>query len=242
MSSIRKRFVAAAVALALLPASASAGVVVASSGPSAATYPVGRKLAPSDRIVLQAGDSLTVLDGNGTRVLRGAGSFSLNQRAGASKRSTFTVLTERRSAARMRTGAVRNVDAGGAVTQPNLWYVDVAHPGKVCLAGSDATRLWRAATDKLATYTITAGAGGKSQKVTFVPGEALAPWDTAALPLAAETEYHIAGADGASPGALTFAILPQPASDPETLAQQLIDNGCTMQLEILANTMLTTPR
>ena len=238
MSSIRKRFIAVALAVGLLPAVASAGVVVASSGPSAASYPVGRKLGDSDRIVLRAGDSLTVLDGSGTRVLRGAGSFSLGQRGAVSKRGTFAVLTERRSATRMRTGAVRAVN--GPVSQPNLWYVDVGRPGKVCVADTTGVRLWRGPTDKLATYTITAGAGGKSEKVTFAPGEALAPWDAAALPLAPGTEYHIAGADGASPGALTFVLLQQPAADPEGLAQQLIDNGCSQQLEILANAMLLT--
>ena len=237
MSSIRTRSVAAAVALALLPAVASAGVVVASSGPSAASYPVGRKLGAGESVVLRAGDSLTVLDGNGTRLLHGAGSFALGQRARVSKRGTFAVLTERRSATRMRTGAVRGVGSGPA-TQPNLWYVDVGRPGKVCVADPAGVRLWRSAADKLASYTVTAGAGGRRQQVIFAPGEALAPWDTAAMPLVSGTAYHIAGADGASPGAITFAMLPQAAADPEGLAQQLIDNGCTQQLETLANAML----
>jgi hypothetical protein len=239
MSSIKHGFVAFAAALALIPAAVQAGVVVASSGPSAATYPVGKQVTPTDRIVLRAGDTLTVLDGNGTRVLKGAGSFTLGQRAAASKRSTFAVLTEQRSASRMRTGAVRGVGDAGPVTQPNLWYVDVAHPGKVCLTGADTVRLWRASSDKLAGYTITAGAGGASQKVTFGPGDALASWDTKALPLAAGTEYHIAGADGHSPGLVSFAILPTVPAEPEALAQQLIANGCTWQLELLSNAMLT---
>lgn len=239
MSSIRNGFIAFAAALTLIPAAALAGVVVASSGPSASGYPVGKQIGANDRIVLRAGDTLTVLDGNGTRVLRGAGSFTLSQRAGASKRSTFAVLTERRSATRMRTGAVRGVGDTGPVTQPNLWYVDVAHPGKVCLAGTDSVRLWRASSDKLAGYTITAGAGGASQKVTFGPGDALAGWDTKTLPLAAGTEYHIAAADGHSPGTISFAILPEVPAEPEALAQQLIANGCTWQLELLSNAMLT---
>jgi hypothetical protein len=239
MSSIKHGFVALAAALMLIPAAAQAGVVVASSGPSAAGYPVGKQLGASDRIVLRAGDTLTVLEGTGTRVLKGAGSFTLGQRAGTSKRSTFAVLTERRSAARMRTGAVRGVGDDGPVSQPNLWYVDVAHPGKVCLAGTDSVRLWRASSEKLAGYTITAGAGGASQKVTFGPGDALAAWDTKALPLAAGAEYHIAGADGHSPGLVSFAVLPEVAAEPEALAQQLIANGCTWQLELLSNAMLT---
>ena len=68
-----------AAALAALPAIASAGVVVSSSGPSAGTFPVGRTISNDERIVLRAGDTLTVLDGNATRVLRGAGTYSLGQ-------------------------------------------------------------------------------------------------------------------------------------------------------------------
>ena len=75
--------------------------------------------------------------------------------------------------------------------------------------------------------------------MTFGPGDALAAWDTKALPLAAGTEYHIAGADGHSPGTVSFALLTQAATEPEALAQQLIANGCTWQLELLSNAMLT---
>src|SRR4051812_643010 len=101
----RKRLAAAvlaAVACVLAPAGASAGVVVSASGPSAASSPVGKSIGNSDRIVLRAGDTLTVLDGNGTRVLRGAGTYSLDQQAGPSKRGTFADLTQRRAASQVR--------------------------------------------------------------------------------------------------------------------------------------------
>src|SRR6185369_4761891 len=98
---------AAALALAI-PAAAEAAIVVASSGPSAATYPVGRKLDDAGTITLRAGDTLTVLDGKGTRVLRGAGNFPVAAAAGTpAKSATFAVLTMQRSAQRVRTGAVR---------------------------------------------------------------------------------------------------------------------------------------
>src|SRR5690606_12885977 len=114
-----------AAALALTPGAALAGVVVSVSGPSASSYPVGRKLGDDDRIVLRAGDTLTVLDGSGTRVLRGAGTYSLGQTSGTKASSTFAILTERRSARRARTGAVRAGDLDTPVRSPNLWYVDV---------------------------------------------------------------------------------------------------------------------
>src|SRR6187402_3248283 len=94
-----------AAACALVPAAAWAGVVVSASGPSATSYPVGKSIGNSERIVLRAGDTLTVLDGNGTRVLRGAGTFSLDQQAGPSKRTTFAALTQRRTASGVTTGA-----------------------------------------------------------------------------------------------------------------------------------------
>lgn len=237
MSSIRKTFVAVLALLAAVPGVAEAGVVVAASGPSASGYPVGRKLGASDRIVLQAGDVLTVLDGTSTRVLRGAGNFTLGQRAAGNQRGTFAVLTERRPAARMRTGAVRNAGLVGPVTQPNLWYVDVTRPGKVCLAGTESVRLWRASSQAPASYAI-AGNGGTSQQVSFGEGEALAAWNVAAMPVTPGGEYRITGPDGRAGGAVTFAVLAEPAADPEALAGQLIANGCTAQLELLSNAML----
>src|SRR5688572_27949279 len=93
-------------------ATTSAGVVVAASGPSAEHYPVGKKIAGSESIVLPAGVTLSVLDGNGTRVLRGAGTYSLVLPGGPSRRSTLAVLTDRRSARRTGIGASRGEDDG----------------------------------------------------------------------------------------------------------------------------------
>ena len=65
MSYPNKSLLALAVGalLTVLPvAHAHAGVVVAVSGPSAKTYPVGRKIGANDRIVLQTGDTLSRQD------------------------------------------------------------------------------------------------------------------------------------------------------------------------------------
>src|SRR4051812_34735369 len=168
MSWGRNAFFAAFVTSAALAAAtaAQAGVVVAVSGPSAKSYPVGRKLADNDPIVLQQGDSITVLDQRGTRVLRGAGSYTLAQQAGPSMSGTFAVLTRQRSAQRMRTGAVRAGDAGWPVTRPNLWYVDVGSSGATCLPAADDVRLWRSTTDGGATYSIKPVAGGSPASVS----------------------------------------------------------------------------
>ena len=224
-----------AIAAALAPQAASAGVVVQASGPSATSFPVGRKLGDSERIVLRAGDTLTVLDGNGTRVLRGAGTYTLSQQAGPSQRGTFAVLTERRSAQRVRTGAVR-VEPDANAKPSNLWYVDIEHPGKVCLAGTDRVRLWRSAIDGDATYSLR-GDGG-SHTVTFADGEPLAPWDIKVLPVVDGATFRIAGPDGGPERELRFALLDSVAEEPEALAGQLIEHGCTQQLEGLSAAMM----
>jgi hypothetical protein len=239
MTSSRKRLAAALVAAActLVPALALAGVVVSASGPSAANFPVGRKIGDSERIVLRAGDTLTVLDGNGTRVLRGAGTYSLDQQSGPSQRGTFAALTQRRTASQARTGAVRGDDAAPE-RPPSLWYVDVGHPGTVCIAGTDRVRLWRSTTEGDATYVLRAAAGGASHSVTFADGERLAPWDTAAFPITDGASFTVTSPAGASDGTLTFAVLGAIAEEPEALAGQLIEQGCAQQLELLSSATL----
>jgi hypothetical protein len=233
--SLKSMALALAAASLTLPAAALAGVVVAASGPSANSFPAGKKIGDAERIVLRAGDSLTVLDGKGTRVLRGAGTYTLAQQAGPSRRSTFAVLTEQRSAARVRTGAVRGEDTGAVLSPTNLWYVDISKPGKTCLASTDRVRLWRGSAEGDASYTVR-GASGGGQTVEFSDGEVLAAWDVVALPVTAGSEYRVTGPDG--DGTMSFFVLPAVPEEPEDLAAELIANGCTRQLEILSSAMM----
>jgi hypothetical protein len=220
----------------IVSTAAHAGVVVSSSGPSAKTYPVGRKLAETDRIVLQPGDNITVLDQRGTRVLRGAGSYTLAQQSGPSKSGTFAVLTRQRSAQRMRTGAVRAGDSGGPVSSPNLWYVDVSNSGTVCLPGTEDVRLWRPNAQGGAIYSIKPSGGNSSAHVSFADGEMLSPWDSAALPLKDGANFVISHA-GAPESNISFKVLGTVASDAEGLAEELIENGCDAQLALLSSTL-----
>jgi hypothetical protein len=238
MSWGRNAFFAAIVTGAALGAAtaAEAGVIVAVSGPSAKTYPVGRKLADNDPIVLQQGDSVTVLDQRGTRVLRGAGSYTLAQQAGPSKSGTFAVLTRQRSAQRMRPGAVRDGETGGPVTSPNLWYVDVGRSGTTCLPASDDVRLWRSTTDGQATYSIRPSAGGAAANVAFADGEMLSAWNNASLPVKDGSSFVLSRA-GAPDETITFRVLGQVPADPEGLAQKLIESDCKAQLDLLSSTL-----
>jgi hypothetical protein len=225
---------AAGAALAMMPAAALAtGVVVATSGPSAGKYPVGRKIADDERVVLAPGDTLTVLDGKGTRILKGAGTYTLSQQAGASKTGAFALLTRERAAQRMRTGAVRG-EPGGPVTRPNLWYVDVASSGATCVPKADAIRLWRATTSGDATYTVKPVNGAAAQ-VVFRDGEALSPWD-ANVPVADGSTFVISQ-PGSADHTVTFKLLDAVPDQPDTLAADLIAHGCTAQVEVLSQAL-----
>jgi hypothetical protein len=238
--SFRKHSLGAAIAAALfavVPVSqAEAGVVVAVSGPSAKSYPVGRKIAPTDRIVLQAGDTVTVLDGKGTRVLRGAGSYTLATQAGDDRSNAFALITRQRSAQRMRTGAVRDSNAG-PVTRPNLWYVDVRQAGPMCLTDPSEVRLWRPATAGEQLYAIGVGGGAQVfSRASFGDGDMLTVWDLSQAPITDGASYVIAGGDG-KPNEITFRLIDPVPDDAEALAARLIELGCTAQLEVLASAM-----
>lgn len=226
----------AAIALAgLAPSAALAGVVVSSSGPSAAQFPVGRQIGPGQTFTLREGDTVTILENGGTRIFRGAGNHSLGTASAASRNRAFAALTTQRAAVRARTGAVRST-ASGEVSNPSLWYVDVAKPGTICLPQGSAVRLWRADTQAESTYAIAPAEGSNSWRVTFPAGEMLAGWSTANPP-APGTAYRIGHGTSSGPVEVRFAFLDTVPGTPEALAGALIANGCTVQLDQMAAAM-----
>lgn len=241
MSSVELRSLcrAAVVAAAVLitPGVAQAAIVVASSGPSAGAYPVGKKLDDAGSVTLQAGDSVTVLDSRGTRVLKGAGTFAVAAKAGApAKASTFAVLTMQRSAQRVRTGAVRAGKGAAPPASPNLWFVDVANSGKRCLVAGQPVRLWRLNTASTATYKLAPAAGGAGVAATFPNGAMVAPWSTAKLPVTDGGTYTIS-LGGKPVSTITLALLDKQPTDAEAMAAALIERGCTAQVELLSATL-----
>lgn len=213
-------------AFAALAAPALAGTVIASSGPSAGQYRVGAQIANTQRITLQANDSLTVLDNGGTRVLRGPGSFTLSRRGAQTTNTAFAALTEQRAAGRARVASVRG-PGDAPVSNPSLWYVDVARSGTMCLADPARVRLWRADASAEATFAIT-GHGENLANVTFPASEGIAAWDAASPPREG-VAYRIGETE------VTFRFLEAVPGDAEAMAQALIEHGCTLQLEQLAS-------
>lgn len=213
---------------------AEAGTVVASSGPSAAQFPRGKKLDDTDRITLKAGDTVTILDAKGTRVLTGPGTKVVGA-PGVPNRMKYAMLTRQRSATRVRTGAIRGSE-GLVATNPNIWNVDVTQSGKVCLADPSLVRLWRSTDQGVATYSVAAPSGS-TINVLFDDGDMTAPWDTQLLPLEQDTQYIIRGPGGVPESKVTFVLLETVPQGPEELASLLIEKGCNEQLELLSSAL-----
>lgn len=240
MFSAKKSTVLGAIALAgvlfVAPGVANAGVVVKSSGPSAAQYPVGTKLDDAATITLQAGDTLTILTSGGTRVLRGEGSFRVGARVRASQ-SRFAALTRKRAASRVRTGAVRAGDDDAPLTSPNLWYVDVSRSATMCLYDLDTVRMWRPGTEGEATYEVADTNSPAHIRVSFADGEMISALDRDRMPVSEGGTYRISSSEGGEAVTVTFVSLEGEFEAPDALAEGLIANGCMQQLDLLASTL-----
>lgn len=233
------RFTAAAAATVLtalaLPGSALAGVVVASSGPSAASFPPGKKLPDDAKITLKAADSVTILDAKGSRVLRGAGTFTVGAPGMVTKASNFAVLTRQRSASRVRTGTIRGED--GKPLSPNLWYVDLSRSGTFCVIDPQTVRAWRPDKQGDATYNATGRSASAKTTLQFTDNVTVAPWDVAAAPAGDGAVYTIAGPGNAPAVTVTFSVIASADYTPEDLAAALLAKGCTAQLDLLATSL-----
>jgi hypothetical protein len=218
-----------------LPVAAQAGVVVKSTGPSARQYPVGTKLDDSASITLKAGDVVTVLTADGTRVIKGAGTFRVGDRPQVAA-DRFASLTRKRAATRVRLGAVRG-DTDEIATNPSLWYVDVTRSGTICLYDLATVRLWRPGTQGTSTYTIANGEGTVQANVTFDDTVTVAALDPARLPITEAGHYMITAPDGSTSSHINFVLLAGDYNAPDSLAEALIAKGCTVQLDALASSL-----
>lgn len=215
-------------------AQAQAATIVASRGPSASKFPVGRKLASDAKITLVDGDMVTLLDERGTRVLAKPGTFTVGQSSSDSRQSVFVALVQDRATVRVRTGSVRNGPNGEPPRSPNLWYVDVSRPGTYCLSDPAHLRLWRPAMGEAATLTIKGPKG--SGQVIFGKDDMVAPWDTSVVPVVAGADYALFG-NGEAMGKFSFKLIDAVPQDMEATAALLIDKGCSEQLDLLTSTL-----
>ncbi|MET1111364.1 MAG: hypothetical protein ABWX67_07560 [Allosphingosinicella sp.] len=199
-------------------------LVVRSSGPSARGFPPGKRLPESARINLKASDQLVVLDGRGTRIIRGPGSFTAGAPAVGRVASAAPVVQRR-----ARIGAVRGLETG-ELRPPSIWHVDVARSSNICVADASKLTLWRADPAEALTLNI-GGPGGQTKRLSWQPGSSTLAWPSD-LPVAEGSEYRLSWSGGSAPTALRFRTVPAKPAGLEDMAQTLIRNQCDAQLDL----------
>jgi hypothetical protein len=210
---------AAVVALAISSASVAKVLVVRAAGPSAKMYPRGKALPDSAKIQLQAGDSVMLLKPDGTRMLRGPGTFAL---AAAGGGGAGKAINRRARFSSLRSGATR--------LNPSPWNLDVTQSGKLCVVNASNLKLWRPEADAAIQLTVK-GTGGE-QTIEFEAGKDTVAWPTA-LPISSGAEYQLSEPESGDTARVTFVTVSSPPDDPVETAQTLIANDCENQLEVL---------
>lgn len=214
-------------------------MVVRVTGPSAKTYPPGARLADGGSLALKAGDVVTLLDAKGTRTLRGPGNFSVAAVAGVQANGVvLTALLDTRRVRRARTGAVRGTmgEAPAAPPRrPNLWMVDIAESGTLCVADPAGLRLWRADPAKAASVRISGN--GIDATAKFAAGEAVAAWPVAA-PVRDGAAYRLSS--GARAVDVRFALVGAAPAGLDGVASSLMAHQCKAQLDLLVDTAALT--
>ena len=217
------------VLLGLLMAAGSASaqlLVVRSVGPSAGKYTTGSVIPANATLALKAGDEVVVMDGAGTRSLKGPGNIPASGPSQAASLSTsLSNLTRQTNRGAARIGAVRGSVAG---VIPSLYAVDVDGDGSYCITASSPVTLWRA--DAAAARTVTLKAGDKSATVAFAAGQAQAPWPASLAPATATTVT--ASSDGMDHMLAIKPLTPEP-KDFQALTAAFASNGCSRQIAFL---------
>jgi hypothetical protein len=231
----KARHLAAALFLSAATTAAAADVlVVRSAGPSAKMFPPGKALSEKAPITLKANDTLVVLDGRGTRTIRGPGTFAPG--SAQARTQTAAVASAPTPLRRARIGAVRGTGTTQAAARPaTLWHVDVSRSSNICLADKANVTLWRADATKPVTLTI-APAGRAAQKVQWAAGQPTLAWPEE-LPIADGTDYSLSWDGAAAPTKIRFKTLATKPAGLEDMASSLIVNNCNAQLDLLIETV-----
>lgn len=226
--------IAAAILLGSAASAAAADIlVVRSTGPSAKSFQPGKSIPETASINLKAGDSLVVLDGRGTRTLRGPGTFSAGGPTATSERKSALAAMTTGPQRRARIGAVRSVSA--APRSPSIWHVDIARSSTICLAEPSGVTLWRADASQPVTLTVT-GSDGTSQKLAWEKGAPTLVWPSD-FAIQEGATYRLSWDGATAPTALKFKWLPAKPAGLEDMASSLIQNGCEAQLDLLIETV-----
>lgn len=222
-------------ALTIAGAAPAAILVVRSSGPSAKAFPPGRSLADNQRITLAANDRLVVLDGRGTRELRGPGTFTPGGPAQANSRTSALTAVTGGTQRRARIGAVRGVTTAAPRT-PTIWHVDISRSATICVADPAAVTLWRPNPKEAVTVRLTDSDGPRAHTLQWAAGQSSLAWPRD-LPVTSGREYLLTLPGVVATTALSFRTLPATLVGLEAMAASLIRNGCDAQLDLLIETV-----
>lgn len=217
-------------------------MVVRSTGPSAKSYPAGKKLANDARLTLKKLDTVTILGKGGTRVLKGPGTFSLSKSASRQSSSSTRLASfiNNRGSSRARTGAVRSAgvsETTAAPKNPNLWFLDVTKGGKFCVANANALVLWRPDYTGSATASIVEPTNGTVTEVAWRKGNPLKSWPKAEAPLSNGASYRLIGSNVEKSVEVNFVMLDTVPDNLDDAAAMLIANGCQSQIDLLVETL-----
>ena len=116
---------------------------------------------------------------------------------------------------------------------PNLWFIDTAKSGTICLEDLSAASLWRPGSKAAKTMSLTTG--DKSTNIMFRPSQTVSAWPVSDVPIVEGKDYRIAS-QGAAPVTIRFAKTPASNGNPAAVAEALIAKGCTAQLDLLVDT------
>ncbi len=213
---------------------AGKAIVIKATGPSAKTYAPGKAIADNVNITLKAGDTVTLLDGQGTRVLKGPGTFATT--ASTQTSSNFLTVLKNTGTRQVRTGAVRGVASEAPAHPTNVWLVDTTKSATVCVADLDSISFWQPTGDTAANVTLTRVSDGKSMPVALRPMQSVKAWPVAEMPITNGAQYRVSR-DGAAPVTIKFATLgPNPQGVESTIAA-FVREGCNSQLDLLIETV-----
>lgn len=242
-----RRFLLAAAGFLALASSTGAmaqAVVVRSTGPSAVNYPKGKRLPANAGVVLRAGDVVTVLDKAGTRVLKGAGSFTIDNAVNRDRGAAALLARSLSNPASVRAGAVRGAPAGGAsadmVLPVSIWIADTAQGGNVCIPRGSDLYLWRGNADARSFTWLTESEGGEMVRMQWPPKTAGIAWPKTMLAPQEGRTYRIYDETTPDKAAEFRIVTLEPEAvpaDAAALGTLLLDNGCKAQFEWLAEVL-----
>jgi hypothetical protein len=218
-----------ALALCTAGAAQAGSIVVRSAGTKA--YPAGKVLADNARIILKSGESVTILDGKGTRVLNGPGTFSTVVGGGVAQETRVRSILGNSGTRTARTGAIRGTEVKSR--PPSIWQADISTNGTICVATPDKFSAWRPTSTAAASYTVTRISDGKSAPLNFNVAQTYTLWPVAALPVTDRSSFRITGGGLAAPVTIQFVLMGTAPTGLESTVSEMMSRGCTGQYELL---------